>query len=336
MMKLWLEQLEAGQNLSADETGQIMQAVLDDQLSEKELTRFLLALRNKGETSEEIWGLVNTLKKVALPFEFGGDLLDTCGTGGDLKNTFNISTAVAFVLAGCDIKVAKHGNRAVSSRSGSADVLKALGVNVEASVETSKHCLEKVGIAFLWAPLYHPALKKVAAVRQKIGKTVFNIIGPLLNPAGAKKQVIGVFDEKLLDLLPPVLKKMGTTKAAVVHGSDGMDELTLTGPSYISWYEGGEVKREIFDPRSVGYDYCRHQDLEGGDAEQNAKRLRRVLKGHSEAIDHCVHLNAALAVMVAGQAGDFKEALLKVQESISSGKAYQKLEELVRESQVKA
>lgn len=326
------EKIKKGKHLTTEESARVMNDILHDRLSENDIYDFLVALKNKGETVDEIWGFVKELKAVATPFGPAVDAIDVCGTGGDLKNTFNISTATAFILAGCGLKVAKHGNRAVSSRSGSSDVLAALGVNIEASPQVSAHCLDKVGLAFLWAPLYHPALKKVAAVRQKIGKTVFNILGPLLNPASVKRQVIGVYDSALQELFPGILQKLGTTHAAIVHGSDGLDELTLTGPSTIVWFESGITRKEIFDPRSVGYDSCLPQDLEGGDAAENAKRLRRVLKGHSEPIDHCVHLNAALAVMVAGLANDFCGALLKVQESVSSGRAYNKLEQLIEES----
>lgn len=326
-----LSDIESKKNLSSPQMEEAMDFILEGAPPEPDLERFLVGLRDKQETEDEIRGAVLSLRKRVTPLPIKRkDCIDTCGTGGDQKHTFNISTAAAFVVAGAGIGVAKHGNRAVSSKSGSADVLKACGVNIEATPQTVARCIDEIGIGFLFAPHFHPAMKAVAAVRKKIGtKTLFNVLGPLLNPASAKRQVIGVYDPRLLKPVASVLKELGSQSVAVVHGEDGLDELTLTGPSKICFLKDGGIREESFDPRSVGYAFCSPNDLEGGTAEENAKRLRLVLKGHSLPLDHCVHLNAALAILVAGRAPDFTAALLMAQESVSSGKAYAKLEQLV-------
>lgn len=326
-----IKQLKNSIDLHESEMRAALEFILTEQASQDDIVEFLTLLRDKGESASEIKGALKLMREKChrLPLK-SSPLFDTCGTGGDGKNTFNISTAVAFVLAGGGINIAKHGNRAVSSKSGSADVLKALGVNIEADANKVAHCIDEIGIGFLFAPHYHPAMKIVGPARQKIGtRTIFNLLGPMLNPAQPDFQIMGVYDQKLLPIITQVLKDTGSKAVAVVHGSDGMDEITLTGKTYISLYKDNHVDLFEFDPQEVGYDYCSPKDLEGGNAEENAKRLRRLLKGHSEAIDHCVHLNAALGFMVAGKTSDFKEGLLMAQESISSGRAYQKLEALI-------
>ena len=221
------------------------------------------------------------------------DIIDCCGTGGDQKNTFNISTAVSFVLAGGGCKVAKHGNRALSSRSGAADVLSALGVRIDAPKETMAHCIDSIGIGFLFAPEYYPLMKQVGPVRKKLGhRSIFNILGPLLNPAGAKRQLIGVFGGWLTETMCSVLKQLGTESAVVVHAKDGYDEFSLTGLNQVSRLSQGSIENFDFDPRESGYDFCRPEDLLGGSAEENAERLRKCLKGHSMPLDHMVHINA--------------------------------------------
>ncbi len=326
-----LKKLEGREALNSSAMEESMNAILSGNISEADSIRFLTLLRDKGETVEEIKGAVLAIRSKATNLSLKNkEVIDVCGTGGDGKNTFNISTAVAFVLAGAGIVVAKHGNRAVSSQSGSSDVLKAIGVNIDASPELVARCIDEIGVGFLFAPLYHSALKTVAEARKKIGtRTLFNIIGPMLNPAGAKKQVIGVYENRLRPLVAQVLKELGSQTVAVVHGADGLDEVTLAGKTNITFLKNGQITEEIFDPKSVGYDLCKSEDLVGGDSATNAKRLKKVLKGHSEPIDHCVHLNAALALRVAGKTDDWREALLIVQESISSGRAYEKLEELI-------
>lgn len=326
-----LTKLSRKEPLSVDEMDRAMSEILSAKISEQDIILFLTRLRDKVETVDEIEGAARALraKMIRCPVE-STDFIDVCGTGGDGQHTFNISTAVAFVVAGAGVKVAKHGNRAVSSKSGSSDVLTALGVKVDVTPEVAARCIDQIGVGFLFAPLYHPALKIVAEARKKIGtRTLFNIIGPLVNPANAKKQVVGVYDDKLREVVANVLLKLGSTNVAVVHGQDGLDEVTLTSLTNITFLNTKGIAQKVFDPHEVGYNFCTPADLRGGDATENAKRLRRVLKGHSEAIDHCVHLNSALALCVAGKASEMKEGILLAQESISSGKAYQKLEQLI-------
>lgn len=331
MIQSFIQQLENKKSLQKNDMQKIMDEITLGKVHHGDLVHFLKALRDKGASVEEIEGAVLSLRnRVAVADILDEDLLDTCGTGGDGKGSFNISTAAAFVLAGAGVKIAKHGNRAVSSKSGSADVLRSLGVNVDASMEQVKGCIKDLGIGFLFAPLYYPAMKHVAQARAEIGtKTIFNILGPLLNPVGAKKQVIGVYDEKLMVPMAEVLRNLGSVRVALVHGSDGLDEITLTGKSTIVHLDKGKITSETFDPKSIGYDYCAESDLLGGSSEENALRLKRVLKGHSQPIDHCVHINAAIGLIVAGHAVSFVEAILKVQQSISSGRAYEKLEALI-------
>lgn len=309
----------------------VLGEILGGAVSETDIVCFLTLLRDKGETAGEIKGTVAALRQRGVTLALKTkEVIDTCGTGGDQKGTFNISTSAAFIVAGAGVKVAKHGNRAVSSVSGSADVLKSLGVNIEAPPELTARCVDEVGIGFLFAPLYHTMLKVVAGARKKIGtKTIFNLVGPLLNPAGAKKQVIGVYEARLLPIVAGVLRDFGSESVAVVHGDDGLDELTLTSATKICFLKKGKIFDETFSPESVGYPRCRPEDLRGGTASENALRLRKMLKGHSLPLDHCVHLNAALALIVAGRADNFNEGLLLAQESISSGKAFEKLEALI-------
>lgn len=326
-----LSRLEAGEFLGQAETEQIMQNLFHGQWSDEFIFQLLDAWSSRQPCYEEILGAARILKGQAVPLIHGvPSVMDTCGTGGDQKHTFNISTASAFVVAGAGIPVAKHGNRSVSSSSGSADVLSALGVNTEADPACVARCLQEIGIGFLFAPLYHPAMKKVAEVRRRLArKTIFNCLGPLLNPAGADTQLIGVYQADLVPMLARAAHELGVKKVAVVHGNDGMDEITLTSTSMICLNSASGCVMEVFDPRSVGYDYCTPSELEGGDAVTNAARLRKTLKGHSQPIDHCVHLNAALAIRTYGLTDNMTEALLMAQDAISSGRAYAKLEALI-------
>ena len=326
-----IKQLKEGKSLNQKEAENIFSLMIHGKMHPQDVEAFLCALRDKGEVLDEVVGAVRVLKAKATSIHLRNpDAIDVCGTGGDQKGTFNISSAVAFVVAGAGVCVAKHGNRAVSSQSGSADILKALGVKLDLSSDAAARCIDEVGIGFLFAPQFHPVLRELAPIRKKIGtKTIFNLLGPLLNPASVKKQVVGVYSKNLLPLMVSVLKNLGSQSVGAVWGHDGLDELTLTGPSSLCFLHKGNIFEEIFDPKTVGYSYCKLSDLGGGTPDENAKRLKQVLKGHSMPLDHCVHLNAALALRVAGKASDMKEGLLLAQASISSGKAYQKLEELV-------
>lgn len=333
-----IQKLKNKTDLSLDEIKSFLSDLIKGNLDEDQIIQVLTLLRDKKESSQEILGAAQFLRSQMTSIQLQSkEAIDNCGTGGDGKNTFNISTAAAFIVAGAGIPVAKHGNRAVSSKAGSSDILQACGLNLDIPIQKMAEAVDTIGIGFLFAPYYHPALKVVAPIRQKIKtKTIFNCLGPLLSPAQVSRQVIGVYHKRLLPIFAEVLQSLGSKSAAIVHAHDGLDEITLTTKTDITFLCEGEIKTEIFDPQSVGYNYCSENDLRGGNAEENALRMKRVLKGHSMPLDHCVHLNAALAILVSGKVASFKDALLMVQESISSGKAYQKLEELIDFTQSQA
>ncbi len=314
-----------------DEIYSTFDAIFTGSMSPDQTRDFLVRLYHRGETTEEILGAVTYLRDHGISIKSKHpDLIDCCGTGGDLKGTFNVSTAVAFVLAGGGCHVAKHGNRAVSSKSGSADILSALAVNIALSPEDATRCLDEIGISFLMAPTYYPLLKTVADVRKSIPhRTIFNLLGPLLNPAKAKHQLIGVFDKKFMQPMTEVLKATGSKYAVIVHADNGMDELSLSCNNRLVILKEGMIIESFFDPRESGYAYCHDADLNGGTPEENAARLKKCLKGHSEPLDHTVHINAAWGFMAAGKAKNFMDGLLMAQDSISSGRAYQKLEALI-------
>lgn len=325
-----LTKLHAKQNLTEQEMSSCLQELFST--ADESLARdFLIALHQKGEAKDEILATVRFLRKTGTQLKIENrDLIDCCGTGGDARNTFNISTAVAFVLAGGGCTVAKHGNRAVSSSSGSADVLSELGVKISVAPEVAEQCLKEIGVSFLFAPDYYPQLKAVSALRRSIPhRTIFNIVGPLLSPVQTKMQLIGVFDARLTHILAEVAQEEGAQSVLIVHGCDGLDEFTLTADSMVSWSKNGQISDFKFDPRESGYGYCDPVELQGGDPKTNANRLKLTLKGHSQPIDHVVHINAAWGFVVAGKASNFMDGLLLAQDSISSGRAYQKLEQLI-------
>ncbi len=317
-------------DLTEAEMTAVMDEIMTGGASDAQIGSFLTALRMKGETVEEITGGARVMREKALHVDTGGGtVVDTCGTGGDRSGTFNISTTAAFIAAGAGLKVAKHGNRSVSSRSGSADVLRSLGVNVEAEVERVEECLREIGIGFLFAPLLHGAMKYAIGPRKEIGiRTVFNILGPLTNPAGAHCQVLGVYDQCLTERLAHVLANLGSTRAMVVHGRDGLDEITLTTTSKISELRDGKVETYTFIPEDHGLERCSIDDIRGGDSEENARITLDILKGEKGPRRDIALLNAAAAVIVAGEAADFREALEKAAESVDSGAALGKLEKL--------
>lgn len=327
-----LHKVVDGHNLSEEEMVSIMTQVMEGKVDRSLLGAFLTALRMKGETVEEISGAARVMREKAEPLNIPVEgVVDTCGTGGDGADTFNISTTAAFVVAGAGIPVAKHGNRAVSSRSGSADVLKCLGVNIEADKTVVERCVEMAGIGFLFAPTLHKAMKHAADVRRELGfRTVFNLLGPLTNPAGVKAQVVGVFDSKWTSPLAQVLKNLGTAHAFVVHGEDGLDEITLTCNTKISELIDGKIKDYYIDPTELGFEYCSEQDLKGGSAEDNATILRELLDGKGGPQRDIVLLNASAAIVAAGKAENFKEGIEIAKKSINSGGARQKLKDLCR------
>jgi anthranilate phosphoribosyltransferase len=334
-MKAYLEKAMAGQDLSQAEMHAAMDLLMSGDASPAQVAAFLVALRIKGESVAEIAGGAASMRAHAVQIDAGGlDVVDTCGTGGDGAHTFNISTTAAFVAAGAGVPIAKHGNRAISSRCGSADVLAALGVNVEASPDIVSDCIQKIGIGFLFAPTMHPAMKHAGPVRRELGiRTVFNMLGPLTNPAGAKRQVIGVFAAELTDVFAEVLKALGAEAAFVVHGADGLDEITTTTTTRVSELRDGEVKTYDLDPDDFVSRRASLEDLQGGDAEQNAALLRGVLGGDQAPRRDIVCLNAAAAIVVGGKASDLKSGYDAAQAAIDSGGAKAKLDALIVASQ---
>ena len=329
-----IQQLIDGQDLDRGAARGTMDQIMSGGATDAQIGAFLIALRCKGETVDEIAGFAEAMREKATPIGGGREpMIDTCGTGGDGSGTFNISTAVAFVAAGAGLCVAKHGNRAMSSKCGSADVLAALGVDVEASPEKVATCLDEVGIGFLFAPKLHGAMKHAIGPRKEIGtRTVFNILGPLTNPAGARRQLIGVFAAELTERMAAVLRVLGSERALVVHGSDGLDELTLTGPSQVTELRDGELETYEVAPGDFGYDVVDGSALAGGDAAENARILTDVLKGIAGAPRDVVVMNAAAAIVAGGLADRLQDGAARAEASIESGKALAALENLKRVS----
>ncbi|MDH3976676.1 MAG: anthranilate phosphoribosyltransferase [Deltaproteobacteria bacterium] len=330
MIQEAISKVVGGTNLSEEEMVKVMTQIMTGGASDAQIGSFITALRMKGETIEEITGAARVMREKALHIEAGeGRIVDTCGTGGDSLGSFNISTTAAFIAAGAGIKVAKHGNRSVSSKSGSADVLRSLGINVEAEVSRVEECIQQVGIGFLFAPLLHGAMKYAIGPRREIAiRTIFNILGPLTNPAKADSQVMGVYDENLTDNLANVLAKLGSKHAMVVHGMDGLDEITLTTVTKVSEVKEGNVKTFNFIPEDYNLERCSMEDLKGGDSEANAGITLGILNGEKGPKRDIAIVNAAAAIVAGGGAKDIKEGLTIAAESIDSGAAMEKLEGL--------
>ncbi|MBI5815513.1 MAG: anthranilate phosphoribosyltransferase [Nitrospinae bacterium] len=318
--------------LTENEMAAVMGQIMTGGASDAQIASLLTALRMKGETVEEIAGAARVMREKALKVNAGsGIVVDTCGTGGDGAHTFNISTTAAFVAAGAGLTVAKHGNRAISSRSGSADVLKALGVNVEAEQAKVEKCLAQVGIGFLFAPLMHSAMKYVMPARRDIGvRTIFNLLGPLTNPAGAKNQVIGVYDRKLVEPIALVLSKLGAVHVFVVHGHDGLDEITVTTATDVAMLKDGRVKTFTVTPEQFGMPIHHPDSIKGGDAEHNARITRDVLAGQKGAHRDITILNAAAVICAGGLSKFIDDAIALAEKSIDSGAAAGKLDALVK------
>jgi len=318
-------------SLSEPEMIEAMNQIMTGEATPLQVASFLTALRMKGETVEEVTGAARVMREKAHRVQVGSKtVIDTCGTGGDQKGTFNISTTAAFVVAGAGINVAKHGNRSVSSQSGSADVLGALGVKVDASKQRVEECIAKIGIGFLFAPLLHEAMKYAVQPRRDIGiRTVFNLLGPLTNPAMATHQLIGLYSGDLVGMIAHVLKNLGSVCAMVVHGMEGLDEISLCGPTKVAELRGGQVKEYIVEPEQFGLKRCRMEDLHGGNAEQSAAIVRGVLQGDKGPARDVVLLNGGAALYVAGSAATIQDGMRLAAESIDSGKASEKLAGLV-------
>ncbi len=327
-----IEKLVNRVNLSEAETIDVMNQIMTGEATPLQVASFLTALRVKGETVEEITGAARVMREKAHRVNVGSKtVLDTCGTGGDQKGTFNISTASAFVVAGAGVNVAKHGNRSVSSQSGSADVLGALGVKIDAPKERVEACIDKVGIGFLFAPLLHEAMKYAVQPRRDIGiRTVFNLLGPLTNPAMASHQLLGLYSGELVVVVAHVLKNLGSVRAMAVHGLEGLDEISLCGPTKVAELRDGQVKEYTIEPEPLGLKKCRLEDLRGGNAEASAAIVRGVLQGDKGPARDVVLLNSGAALYVSGTAATIAEGLRLAAESIDSGKARQKLEQLIQ------
>jgi anthranilate phosphoribosyltransferase len=320
-------------DLSRAEMAQVMGEIADGGATPSQVGAFLTALRMKGETVEEITGAAEVMRARVDPVKVDRAVfVDTCGTGGDNQNTFNISTTAAFVVAGAGLTVAKHGNRSVSSRCGSADVLGALGVNVDAPKEVVERCIREVGIGFLFAPRLHPAFKAVAGLRREIGvRTVFNLLGPLANPAGAKHQVMGVYEARWVPVIAGVLSALGAAHAFVVHG-DGLDEITVTGMTHLAEVKGEAVERFSVMPQDLGLRRWDRKEIAGGDAAENARILGDVLAGAKGAPRDAVLANAAAALVAGGAAADLRSGVGLAAEAIDRGAAADKLRRLVAAS----
>jgi anthranilate phosphoribosyltransferase len=346
------------QSLTRAEARQVMSEVLTGRCTDAQIAAMLVALRMKGETVEEIVGFAEAIRAAAAPLPISGNealavsgtgrdalvpedssvdssLVDTSGTGGDASGTFNISTATALVAAGAGVRVAKHGNRSISSKCGSADVVEALGVNIQLSPERAAQCLREVGICFLYAPNLHPAMKQVQGVRRELRmRTMFNLLGPLTNPARASGQVVGVYSLELVEKLAEALSMLGLRRALVVHGHDGLDEITITGVTRIAEAREGSVRSYEVEPEEFGMTRGTLQDIAGGDAAENAEIIRAVLRGERSPRRDVVLLNSAAALVAAGKADHIGEAVPLVAKSIDSGAAAGKLEALVKFSKL--
>lgn len=331
-MKSYTEKLRDKENLTETEIQDIMRQIMSGEAAKEDMAEFLLALRQKGPTIEEITAAAKIMRQFVVGVHSRQKIiLDTCGTGGDKKNTFNISTIAAFVVAGAGVVVAKHGNRSVSSRCGSADVLEALGINLAVGEDRLAECLDKVGIGFLFAQKLHPAMKHVAPVRKELGvETIFNILGPLTNPAKATHQIMGVYSRDLVEPLAHVLRNLGLKRALVVHGNDGLDEITTTDITFMSEYNGTEVISYDIDPQELGFKRTKASDLEGGDVKKNVKIFEDILSGALGPKRDIVVLNAAYAIYTAQRAPTIPRAIDLAKDSIASGKAKKKLGELRR------
>ncbi|MEO5356755.1 MAG: anthranilate phosphoribosyltransferase [Nitrospirae bacterium YQR-1] len=321
-------------DLSSNEMIECMTEIMEGRATDAQIAAFLTVLKVKGETVEEITAAVTVMREKAIKITAPEGVVDTCGTGGDLSHTFNISTTAAVVTAACGIPVAKHGNRSVSSRTGSADVLEALDVIIDLSPEKVEKCLYETGFGFLFAPLFHPAMKYAVSPRREIGiRTIFNILGPLTNPAGAKRQIVGVYDAALTEPLAAVLGNLGAVDAMVFHGADGLDEVTISDGTYVSRFSGGTVNNLVFAPEDFRFDRAELSTLSGGNREDNARITYEILSGGKGPGRDIVIMNSACALMVSQQQYELDAAVNMVTDALDSGSALRKLEEIKRVSQ---
>ena len=319
-----------GAHLSREEAARGFDTMMSGEATPSQMGGLLMALRVRGETVDEITGAVTAMREKMLRVTAPADAIDVVGTGGDASGSFNISTCAAFIVAGAGVPVAKHGNRALSSRSGAADVLGALGVKIELTPAAIARCNDEAGIGFMFAPAHHPAMKNVGPTRVELGtRTIFNLLGPLSNPAGVKRQMVGVFSRQWIEPLAHVLKNLGSERVWVVHGSDGLDEITTAGATYVAALENGAVRSFEVTPEEVGLARVKPEALRGGDANENAQALNDVLKGKKGAFRDVAVLNAAAGLIVAGRAKDLKAGIALAEKSVDSGEAEGRLDRLI-------
>ena len=336
MIRESIQKLVNGADLTYEESTAAMKEIMSGEATNAQIGAFLTALRTKGETSEEITAFTTVMKQCCHKIhpQVKGRLVDTCGTGGDKIKTFNISTTAAFVVAGADIAVAKHGNRSVTSKCGSADVLEKLGLNLNVDHKVVKEAIEKVGIGFMFAPAFHPAMKYAIGPRRELGiRTVFNVLGPLTNPANASAQLLGVYDPRLTEPLAHSLKSLGCEEAMVVHGLNGLDEISTIGKTRISWLRNGEITTKEMSPKDFGIKRAKLEDIKGTAPEESAELVFKILYGYVDANNSkrkIVQVNGAAAIIVGGKAEDFGYGIELAKESIENGAAYKKLKELVK------
>ena len=334
MIREAIEKLIRGVDLTQEEAAQVMEEIMTGEATPAQFGAFVIGLRLKGETVDEMTGLAAVMRDKSLKVDFEGPSVDTCGTGGDDLGTFNISTVAAFVVVGAGIAVAKHGNRAMTSKSGSADVLEKQGVKIDLGPEGVKQCMEEVGIGFMFAPRFHPAMKFAVQPRREIGvRTVFNILGPLTNPAGAQAQVLGVPTDSVGEKMVQVLQRLGSERAIVVHAEDGLDEISLNSTTNIWDLKDRSIKHYTIGPDDLGLAPASLQSLAGGSVEENADSMTEILKGASGPRRDVVVANAAGGIVAGGKAADLREGVQIAQESIDSGRAMEKLELLRKVSQ---
>jgi anthranilate phosphoribosyltransferase len=329
-MKELIGQVASGRPLALDEAREAFDIIMSGDATPAQVGGFLIGLRVRGETVEELTGGALAMRARMVTVKAPADAIDTCGTGGDASGTYNVSTAAALVVAACGVPVAKHGNRALSSRAGSADVLTALGVDTDAEISHVERAIEEAGIGFMMAPRHHGAMRHVAGARVELGtRTIFNLLGPLANPASAKRQLMGVFSREWIEPLAHVLGRLGAERAWVVHGSDGLDEITTTGPSYVAELRKGAVRSFEVTPEEAGLPRARPEDLRGADAETNAQAVRALLAGAPGPFRDIVLLNAAAALVVAGRTDDLRAGVAQAAEAIDGGRAEAVLGRLV-------
>jgi anthranilate phosphoribosyltransferase len=332
-LRPFLARLAEGATLSVNEAERAFSIIMSGAATPAQIAAFLMALRLRGETVDEITGGAQVLRSQARRVRVPAEAIDVCGTGGDGAHTFNVSTAVALVVAACGVPVAKHGNRAASSKSGTADVLQRLGVNIELAPEQVEHCIEEAGVGFMFAPVYHAAMKNVAPVRGELGhRTVFNLLGPLANPAQTKRQLLGVPAKRWVEVFAQVLRNLGVESVWVVHGSDGIDEITTTGVTYVAELKGGSIRSFEVSPEEAGLKRSKLEQLRGGDPDDNAAALRRLLSGAPGPYRDIVVLNSAAALVVSSKAKDVATGAKLAREAIDSGQAMERLDKLIAAS----